>query len=193
MDFRGKALELGADDAREISVEDIPIEDEVVEMCEAPLCKGFGKSINCPPHVMKPDRARLWIRSFDKAVIFKIDVPPHLLLSKDRFKEFRKIYVIASALEKSAVSQGFSASGLAAGSCKPVFCRNDPCGALQGDRSCRYAELARPSMEAVGINVFKLVRNIGWEIHRILETSKARDIPAAMLAGLLLYRPQPLS
>jgi len=41
-------------------------------------------------------------------------------------------------------------------------------------------------MEALGINVFRLVKDVGWEIHAILRKSDPNDIPSAMLAGLLL-------
>ena len=78
-----------------------------------------------------------------------------------------------------------TAYGLAAGSCKPVFCKKQPCQVLD-EEACRYPKLARPSMEAVGINVFKLAKEVGWEIHKIVEDSKPEDIPSGMLTGLLL-------
>jgi predicted metal-binding protein len=185
--LKESALTFGADDAKGIPIDRIPIEDEIIEFCKAPFCNGFGKSINCPPHVMKPAKAKKWIRSFGNALVFKIDVYPDLLLSKQRFDEFKKIYVMATKLEELATDQGLTAFGLAAGSCKSVFCRKKPCQALEDSSECSNPRFARPSMEAIGINVFKLVREIGWPIHMILETSDPRDIPSALLAGLLLY------
>jgi len=86
-----------------------------------------------------------------------------------------------------SVGLGYALSkGLAAGSCKTVFCRDIPCEALINERKCRYPSLARPSMEALGINVFRLVKDVGWEIHTILRDSDPKDIPSAMLAGLVL-------
>jgi len=46
--------------------------------------------------------------------------------------------------------------------------------------------LARSSMEAVGINDFKLVEGVGWDIYPILKDSDPKTVPKAMLAGLLL-------
>jgi len=184
--LRKNALAFGANDAKEILVERIPIEDEIIELCKAPLCEGFGQSAHCPPHVMKPEQARIWLRGFSKALVFKLDVHADLLLSKNRFNEFRKVYLIATELEKLATSHGCPAYGLAAGSCKPVFCKDEPCNVLTEDGECRNPFLARPSMEAIGINVFKLVEDIGWDIHRIFKKSRTQDIPSAMLAGLLL-------
>jgi predicted metal-binding protein len=182
-----RALELGASDAKIISAEGIPVEDEVVEMCKAHLCKGYGKSANCPPHVMGPGQARAWIEKYETALFFKIDVSPQVLLSEDRFKTFKSVYMIASKLEASARDEGFPyAVGLAAGSCKPVFCKGRACDALTDEGECRYPSLARPSMEAVGINVFTLSRDVGWDIHTILKDSHPKEVPKGMLAALLL-------
>ena len=182
-----KALDLGASDAKIIPVDGIPVEDEVVEMCKAHLCKGYGKSANCPPHVMGPGQAREWIEKYEKALFFKIDVPPQVLLSEDRFKTFKTVYMVASKLEASAREDGFPlAKGLAAGSCKPVFCKGRSCDVLREGRECRYPSLARPSMEAVGINVFKLSKDVGWDIYLILKASEPDKVPKGMLAGLVL-------
>lgn len=86
-----RALDLGASDAKIIPVDGIPVEDEVVEMCKPHLCKGFGKSANCPPHVMGPGQAREWIEKYETALFFKIDVSPQILLSEDRFETFKSI------------------------------------------------------------------------------------------------------
>jgi predicted metal-binding protein len=182
-----KALELGASDAKVISVDRIPVEDEVVEMCKAHLCQGYGKSANCPPHVMGAGQAREWIEKYETALFFKIDVSPQVLLSEDRFETFKTVYMIASKLEASARDEGFPlAKGLAAGSCKPVFCKGRACDALTDEGECRYPSLGRPSMEAVGINVFTLSKDVGWDIHTILKESDPEEVPKGMLAGLIL-------
>ena len=182
-----EAVELGASEAKIIAVDRIPVENEVVEMCKAHLCSGYGKSVNCPPHVMGPGQARKWIEEYERALFFKIDVSPQVLLSEDRFETFKTVYVITSKLEASALEDGFPlAKALAAGSCKPVFCRDRTCDALLDRGECRYPSLARPSMEALGINVFKLSRDVGWEIYTILKDSDPETVPKGMLAGLLL-------
>ena len=182
-----KALELGATDAEIISVDRIPVEDEVVEMCKAHLCQGYGKSANCPPHVMGPGQAREWIEKYETALFFRIDVSPQVLLSEDRFETFKTVYMITSKLEALSIEQGFPlAKGLAAGSCKPVFCKGRACDALMDEGECRYPSLGRPSMEAVGINVFALSKDVGWDIHTILKESDPEEVPKGMLAGLIL-------
>jgi len=181
------AMELGASDARIVPADMIPIEDQIVEMCREPLCEGYSKSANCPPHVMSPKEAREWVRLYKMALLFKINVSPELLFSEERFKIFEKVFVLCSKLENFSVERGYVRSkGLAAGSCKSVFCNNIPCEALLDGGKCRYPSLGRPSMEARGINVFRLVKDVGWKIYPILRDSDPKDIPNAMLAGLLL-------
>jgi predicted metal-binding protein len=186
-ELRTKAHTFGASDAKIISTKSIAIEDDVIDFCKEPLCESYGQSINCPPHTMPPDRFRDIIAKYENAIIFKIDVSPEILMSEGQFNEFRKIYEIVTLLEVFAVEAGFSESnGFAAGSCKPVFCPEYECQALIDGESCRYPEIARPSMEAVGINVFELVRRVGWEIHKISKDRDPESIPSGVLVGMLL-------
>jgi predicted metal-binding protein len=186
-ELRERAIELGASDAKVIPASMIPIQDEVLEMCRAPRCDGYGLSANCPPHSMTPADTRALVIQYEWAVLFKVDVAPDLLLSKDRFKAFKRIFEMAAQLEAQAVKMGYSrARGFAAGSCKPVFCREVECRVLAQGEECRVPTLARSSMEAVGINVFELVRQVGWEIHKLLRKSDPDSVPSGMLAGLIL-------
>ena len=181
------ALAMGANDAKIIATDIISIQDEIIEMCRDPLCEGFGTSINCPPHAMQPVRFREEIRQYPNALLFKTDVDPEILLSEKRHAAFRRIHEIVTQLESLCRDAGYSRSkGLAAGSCKPVFCPDYDCQALIDGSSCRYDALARPSMEALGINVFKLIENVGWEIHRLTRESDPASVPGGVLAGMVL-------
>jgi len=186
-ELKQNALDLGANDAKIISTDMISIQDEIIELCREPLCEGFGTSINCPPHAMIPAEFRKEIKGFHNALLFKTDVAPEILLSEKRHEAFRKIYEIVIQLETLAMQGGYSQSrGLAAGSCKPVFCTDYDCQALIDGASCRYDDQARPSMEALGINVFKLIEDVGWEIHHLTCESDPASVPGGVLAGLVL-------
>ncbi len=186
--LKNEALRLGASDAVFIKTSSISVEEALVEMCRTPGCTGYGKSANCPPHVMGPQDARVFVAGFKEALLFKLAVEPSLLLSDDRFKIFELVFRIAAGLELKARSLGFrKVKALAAGSCKPVFCNEEPCAALVGKGECRHPSLARPSMEALGINVFKLAEEVGWPIHRITKTSDPGGIPSAMVSGMVLF------
>ena len=142
---------------------------------------------------MTPEDARIWISRFDRAVFFKIDVEPELLFSQEQFKPFDEIFRIALRLEKRAMELGWKdARGLGAGSCKPVFCPDAPCAVLADGGKCRVPDLARPSMEALGINVFKLAKKVHWPIYQITRATDPREIPSAMLAGIVILGAGPL-
>lgn len=186
-ELKKSAIDLGADNAKEISTSIISIQDEIVELCKEPLCESYGESINCPPHTITPREFRENIRDYQKALIFKIDVDPEILLSDKRFETFKTIYEIAAQLETLSLKAGyFLSKGFTAGSCKPVFCSEYECQALIDGSSCRYPDLARPSMEALGINVFKLIKDVGWDIYPITRESEPESVQSGLLAGLVL-------
>jgi predicted metal-binding protein len=57
-----------------------------------------------------------------------------------------------------------------------------------GGKRCRFSLLARPSMEAVGIDVYQLVARQGWEIYPIGSGAKPGDMPKGVLAGLVIVQ-----
>ena len=101
-DLINLALDSGANDANLIAPALIPIEDEIIDLCRTPLCPSYGKSANCPPHALAPAEARRIIENSQQALIFKLDVAPHILLSDSKDAEFRKIYEIAATVENYA-------------------------------------------------------------------------------------------
>jgi predicted metal-binding protein len=184
-----EALLLGASDAYVVRAADVPVEDAVVEMCRPPACDSYGTCANCPPFVMTPAEARALISRFDKAVFFKIDVEPGLLFSDEQFSPFGEIFRIVSRLEQRARELEWKhAAGLGAGSCKPVLCPDIPCAVLTGEGKCRFPGFARPSMEALGVNVFRLAESVHWPMYQIIRASDPEEIPSAMLAGMVLVR-----
>jgi predicted metal-binding protein len=186
-ELKNKATKIGASDATIVDTSIISIEDAIIEYCKKPLCASYGKSAHCPPHAPKPAEARKLIKPFRKALLFKLDVASKVLMSDENNKAFRRIYEIASQLETAAQKAGFiRAKGLAAGSCLPVFCRKNKCRVIEEENECRFPSLARPSMEAVGINVFKLIQKVGWEIQPITKDTDPDSIPGGVLVGLVL-------
>jgi len=182
------AIDLGVSDAKIVSVEEISVEDHLAKMCEEPRCDGYGQAINCPPHVMKPDRFREYISQYEFALVFKLDVPTEILLTSDRFDVARIIHETAANIEQFAIDDGHTNSkGLAAGSCKRIFCSGyDKCIVLNDGGDCRFPDLARPSMSGLGVNFFKLSKVLGWQIKKITKDSNPDDVPMGMMAGMVL-------
>ena len=188
-----KVLELGASKARIVKTGEIPVEEAVVIKCRIPRCPGYGLCAHCPPNAPKPVELKEYLESYDWAIFFVKDVPTELLLrdrgDKERRAAFRGIYDIVSQIESMAFYDGhYLAFGLGAGSCRAIFCGPDKkCQALEGE-SCQFSLMARPSMEAVGINVYRMIASAGWDIYPIGSSTAPDDVPKATLAGIIIIQ-----
>ena len=186
-----KALQLGVSDARLIASAHIKVEDHLAQICKDPGCPGYGQGANCPPHVMKPEAFRQLREHFPQALVFKFDVPTEVLLGDGRFEVARLVHETAAGLEAHALSCGYAAArGLAAGSCKRIFCEEqDNCRVIAEGGPCRHSAVARPSISGLGINFFELSRTVGWPIEKVTRESRPEEVPMGLMAGIVLLAP----
>ena len=186
--LRQYALQLGVSDARLIDAADIKVEDDLARICENPRCPGFGQGAGCPPHVMKPKAFRQLLTQFSRALVFKFEVLTEVLLGDGRFEVSRLVHETAAAIESQALAGGYSdARGLAAGSCKRIFCAEEKnCRVIAESGPCRHPDLARPSISGLGVNFFELARCVGWSINKITRESRPDQIPMGLMAGIVL-------
>jgi len=187
-----KALELGASRAITVKTDDIPVDDRVPLKCRIPRCFGYGTSAHCPPHALKPAELREALSRYRQALLFTLEVPPEVIVRdrvtiKERIEAYRKVFEIVNRIESMAFFDGhYLAFGFGAGSCRHTFCADkQDCSALSGMR-CRHSSKARSSMEAVGIDVYRLVTAQGWEIYPIGSDTEPQDIPKGTLAGIVI-------
>ena len=187
------ALELGADEARVVDASEIPVKEAVAFKCRVPRCFGYQNCAQCPPHAPKPAEIRQLLKDYNHGLFFVHRVSSKLLKldrnHKDRKAAFKMILEIVSKLESAAFYDGhYLAVGFSAGSCFSSIC--DPklgCSALKGEK-CRFPLKARPSMEAVGMDVYGLIASSGWEIYPYGSDANPEDIPLANLVGLVLIQ-----
>ena len=182
------ARQLGVSDARLMDATRIRVEDALAKICEDPGCPGYGQGANCPPHVMKPKAFRQLLKQFPRALVFKFDVPTEVLLGDGRFEVSRLVHLTSASIEGQAVTCGFKAArGLAAGSCKSIFCAMEKnCRVIADAGPCRHPGMARPSISGLGVNFFELARSVGWSIEKITRDSDPNQIPMGLMAGIVL-------
>jgi predicted metal-binding protein len=192
--YKVKALELGASRAAIVRVHEIPVDERIVLKCQIPRCFGYGTSAHCPPNTMKPADLRDLLKGYQWAVFFTSDVPPGVIVRdratiREREAAYQKIFNIVNEIESMAFYDGhYLAFGFAAGSCRHTFCSGqESCQAMEGKR-CRIALRSRPSMEAVGIDVYKMAATLGWDIYPIGSDTKPKDIPKGTLAGIIIIQ-----
>jgi len=186
-----RASQLGASAAATLPAAALVVEDRFAALCAAPhRCPSYGLAPGCPPHALKPSRFRVLLVEFRQLLVFKIDCPMTALMGPERLAITRRIHLIAATLETEALAGGWTmAKGLAAGSCKELFCpQQAPCVVLDQGLACPHSDRARPSLSALGVHFALLAETVGWPYEKIeAPTTTARDEAVmALMAGLVL-------
>lgn len=147
-------------------------------------CSNYGNSLSCAPFIPPPEETAKLIAQYKHAMLvgfkgtLENPIKHHVKMNKTLFK-----------LEKAAFFKGFvKAVAFAAGTCllckkciiQEDFMRDVPADVAR--RFCRHKNKTRPSMEAVGIDVFTTVHNAGLE----LEVINADNIDKMRHFGLIL-------
>ena len=145
-------------------------------------CKNFGKHFCCPPYVPSPAETRVLLGEYRRAYLIHFrgvlemervspgNVPSEW--SKYRARFVIRIHDAVYELEQCVFYQGFyKAFAFAAYPCS--YCNECIVSQSAGvvdlslKRACRHMEKVRPSMEAVGIDVFSTVRKLNLPIEVI--------------------------
>jgi predicted metal-binding protein len=120
-------------------------------------CVEYGKNAACPPNAPSVDECDRFVHEYRRIAVFhfakKVDRP------EDRHAWSRKLNLELVKLEQEVFKAGFvKAFLLPFDSC--AICLECP-----GVRTaCKEPKLARPSPDALGIDVFGAVRTIGYPI-----------------------------
>lgn len=194
--YRDIALEVGASACEIIPADWVSVDERVRLKCFVPRCFRAGESPNCPPYTPGVDEVRRALGKYRWAVLFKIDIEPlsDYLISQSRTPEqrrqvlyyHRKTNDVVCHLEGLAFRDGYClAMGFGGGSCKDYLCNGMVCQFLDSGR-CRAPLKARPSMEAMGINVLELVNKVGWQVYPIAYAEDdPGSIPCAISVGIV--------
>ena len=149
-DFVQLALDAGALNAKVVSPSSVETAEWVRWKCQFG-CDGFGSNRLCPPHSPTPDKTRLLLDGYKRALLFETPIG--------------KTTAIAANLERTLFLAGhYKAFGLGAGPCQL-------CPQCAFEKGCRHAGEARPAMEACGIDVYATARNNGFTINVVRDFS----------------------
>jgi predicted metal-binding protein len=168
------ALSLGADEARIIDIEKVVVDKRVRLKCSVPICASYARNLMCPPNVISVEEFANTLSLYSKALILQVQADydstdkseSHLgrriceeLEESTKTREWQlKLHRVVNQLEAIAFKEGFRfAAGLIGGDCS--LCPE--CVMPHSGESCRRPFEARPSMEAMGIDVLKTCENAG--------------------------------
>jgi len=168
------ARSLDSSDAKIIQTSQVVVDKRVRLKCSVPMCSNYGRHLLCPPNIMSVDEFASILRLYKRAIIVQIEANVDSSdrtgrpLDRDSCKELEertgtrtwglKLHRLINALETEAFKQGFYLSaGLIGNDCE--LCPE--CVRPGSNEACRHPFEARPSMQAMGIDVFRTCKNVG--------------------------------
>lgn len=142
-----------------IQVQDIVVDERVRLKCQIPLCDSFNRNLMCPPRLPSVDEFRRALSGFSLALLIQLSAD--LEEPRDAFRHAKRLHELVNVGEKEAFDAGFRfATGLIGGCCR--LCDECVAATPAGSTACRFPFKARPSMEAMGIDVVATVETAGW-------------------------------
>lgn len=155
----------GAVNVKIISARDVVIDERARLKCQVPLCPYYNRSLMCPPNVPPVSWFKSILDRYEWAILFQVlaEIKEHPLNEQEANKQeiaeaAIKLHRIVNKVEKAAYALGFHfAAGLIGGPCR--LCTE--CVGVHSSLPCRHPYEARPSMEAMGIDVIETLRKAG--------------------------------
>lgn len=167
----------GATSAKIISARDVFVDKRARLKCLVPRCSSYGRHLLCPPSLMPVDEFKEILDCYESGLLIQVEADvdssdkslKHLdnevceeIESETDSREWQlKLLRLVNTTEAIAFKMGFYfAAGLAGGNC--CLCRE--CVTPQSRRPCKHPFQARPSMEAMGIDVIKTCRKASMPV-----------------------------
>jgi len=137
-------------------------------------CVDYGKNAACPPNAPPVDACARFFREYRRGVVFhfakKVDRP------EDRHAWGRKLNLELLKLETEVFKGGFV---------KAFLLFFDSCGicleCASARASCKEPKLARPTPDALAVDVYSTVRKIGYPIEVLSEYDQEMNRYAFLL------------
>jgi predicted metal-binding protein len=157
----------GACDVVEIRAADVVVADWVLEKCQFG-CSGYNQCLTCPPRSPSPDQMRRILAGYQRALLV------HFVHEIRSVRQWPRVRKIMAGAERELFLDGFEkAWALAAGPC-------ELCEECTLDE-CRHPKLARPAMEACGIDVFATAHAAGLPIQVVTSRDQPIDLYCLLL------------
>jgi len=190
-DLCRQAVLMGASEAVPLSAADVVVDERTRLKCLAPICTHYRVNLSCPPNVMPVAQFREVLKAYHGALMVKVpttlmETPEELTGQTDLSAAFEitaaahsgtgqspeavrdymqalrdsqnLLHGIIIQIESLCLREGYSyAAGFGAGGC--TLC--DECVGAASGLPCRHPYQARPSLDAVGINVMATARKAG--------------------------------
>lgn len=180
------AKKKGASYAKVVDAREVVTDPRVRLKCSVPRCSSYGRNLMCPPDLMSVEEFTRILTLYKKAILLQVETDMDSsdkssgVLDRSLCEELDKVtdsakwqktlHRLVNSVETQAFKQGFYlAAGLTGGEC----CLCADCVTVQSGKPCSHPFEARPSMEAMGIDVIKTCEKAGMPV-RLSSKTKIR-------------------
>ena len=154
-------LSQGAEAVRQVDPKNVRTGEWVRLKCQYG-CSGYGKCLTCPPISPTPSQTRRLLDEYSVGFV----------TYWGRKWPGRKVL---AGIEREAFLKGwYKAFIMGSGPC-------DLCERCDVDNECRHPHLARPAMEACGIDVFQTARDAGFPIEVVTRRKEKPNFYSLLL------------
>ncbi|MGB9661673.1 MAG: DUF2284 domain-containing protein [Moorellaceae bacterium] len=150
----------GAVNVKIISARDVVVDERTRLKCQVPLCPHYNRALLCPPHVPPVSWFKSVLDRYERVLLLQVRAPVREGASdpEEVLQGAVKLHRIVNKVERAAYNWGFRfAAGLIGGNCR--LCPE--CVGVHSNLPCRHPYEARPSMEAMGIDVGETLAKVG--------------------------------
>ncbi len=150
----------GAVNVKIISARDVVVDERTRLKCQVPLCPHYNRALLCPPHVPPVSWFKSVLDRYERVLLLQVRAPVGEGVSdqEEVLQGAVKLHRIVNKVERAAYNLGFRfAAGLIGGHCR--LCPE--CVGVHSNLPCRHPYEARPSMEAMGIDVGETLSKVG--------------------------------
>ncbi len=167
-----RALQSGITHAKQVHTSSIVTGKWVRLKCQFG-CNWYGNVHCCPPDSPTPDETREILDSYQRAILFHIELP----YSEEWHRVAKKTKATLVDLEGQMFKDGYyRAFVLLGGHC--TVC--EECAKRRGE-PCVDRGRARPAMEACGIDVYQTAKNNGFQVQPLKEKGERLNLFRLML------------
>ena len=169
-----QATDCGATAAKIINVSDIVVAQWVRYKCQFG-CPHYGNNFMCPPYAPSPGETLDVLSGYQRAILVKF-CDRHIGGQGDGIGQ-AFVHNQMYELEHRFFLDGYyKAISYTFGRC--TLCQKCPAEKLENPslfdkKNCLNQKMARPSMEAAGIDVYRTARQAGFEIHVVGDKKEA--------------------
>jgi len=161
------------EDFRWIAPEDIAIRQWVRFMC-VESCPGYGKKAVCPPNVPAIEECERFFSEYNAAILIRFEMNAHH--RDDDPEVFKDIDQRLLKLEERLFYEGHQKAIVFPAT---ICYRCDDC---PGRRDlCRHKESARPTPEALGVDLFETVKKVGYPLKIVKDMEETMNRYALLM------------